>query len=177
MYSFQQQAISNIQTVKVIRKGGRGIPTAFEVFANDETYVFKARDAENVEQWVQCLQIAIARTQRLNRDSISSDINVPRWASLGRPVKISSNATQYLQHGSQIRLWLTEMVYVVLSESIFLSFIGTNCILSPFQMTRRRIMDPIQIVLQTQIRMILSKSYVWPDLLQLMFAFYNLACF
>lgn len=98
-----QQAISNIQTVKVIRKGGRGIPTAFEVFANDVTYVFKARDAENVEQWVQCLQIAIARTQRLSRESIS-DINVPRWASLGRPVKISSNATQYLRHGSQIRL-------------------------------------------------------------------------
>lgn len=130
MHSFQQQAISNIQTVKVIRKGGRGIPTAFEVFANDETYVFKARDAENVEQWVQCLQIAIARTQRLNRDSISSDINVPRWASLGRPVKISSNATQYLRHGSQIRLWLTDSLCCFVREHFSFYLLEQNCILT-----------------------------------------------
>lgn len=97
-----QQAISNIQTVKVIRKGGRGLPTAFEVFANDKTYVFKAKDAENIAQWVQCLQIAIARTQHHNQDN-ASDTSVPRWASLGRPVQNSANSTQH-RHGRQVRI-------------------------------------------------------------------------
>ncbi|XP_067658880.1 ventricular zone-expressed PH domain-containing protein homolog 1-like [Haliotis asinina] len=67
--------VSKIQSVKAVRKGIRDIPRAFEIFTADQTYVFKAKGQQNVEQWVQCLHIAVARTQ--NRDirprSVMSD--------------------------------------------------------------------------------------------------------
>ncbi|XP_046572947.1 ventricular zone-expressed PH domain-containing protein homolog 1-like [Haliotis rubra] len=67
--------VSKIQSVKAVRKGIRDIPRAFEIFTADQTYVFKAKGQQNVEQWVQCLHIAVARTQ--NKDirprSVMSD--------------------------------------------------------------------------------------------------------
>lgn len=56
--------VSKIQSVKAVRKGLRDIPRAFEIFTGDQTYVLKAKDQQNVEQWVQCLQIAVARSQK-----------------------------------------------------------------------------------------------------------------
>ncbi|XP_029634278.1 protein melted [Octopus sinensis] len=56
--------VSKIQSVKALRKGIRDIPKAFEIFTADQRYVLKAKDEQNVEQWVQCLQIAVARSQQ-----------------------------------------------------------------------------------------------------------------
>ena len=42
----------------------RDIPKAFEIFTNDQTYVFKAKDGKNAEEWLQCLHIAVARSQK-----------------------------------------------------------------------------------------------------------------
>ena len=71
--------ISQIQSVKALRKGMRDIPKAFEIFTNDQTYVFKVKDGKNAEQWVQCLQIAVARSQRHDKvsevDVRSLDLN------------------------------------------------------------------------------------------------------
>ena len=53
-----------IQSVKAIRKGMRDLPKAFEIFTDDQKYVFKAKDSHHAEQWVQCLQIAVARSQK-----------------------------------------------------------------------------------------------------------------
>ncbi|XP_005094008.1 ventricular zone-expressed PH domain-containing protein homolog 1 isoform X2 [Aplysia californica] len=55
--------VTKIQSVKAIRKGIRDIPKAFEIFTEDQTYMFKAKGHHNVEQWVQCLHIAVARSQ------------------------------------------------------------------------------------------------------------------
>lgn len=102
----QEQAIENIQSVRAVRrKGARHVPRAFEIFAGDETYVFKAPDGKNAEQWVQCLQIAVARTRRSSRESVDGGVGstgdeVPRWASLGRPV--ATSPIDRYRHAAQI---------------------------------------------------------------------------
>ena len=67
--------VSKIQTVKAVRKGMRDLPKAFEIFTNDQTYVFKVKDGKNAEQWVQCLQIAVARSQKPELSEVES----PGW--------------------------------------------------------------------------------------------------
>uniref|UniRef100_T1ISD9 PH domain-containing protein n=1 Tax=Strigamia maritima TaxID=126957 RepID=T1ISD9_STRMM len=55
--------ISQIRSVKAINsRGPRSIPKAFEIFTTDKTYVLKAKDSKNAEQWVQCLSIAVAHS-------------------------------------------------------------------------------------------------------------------
>lgn len=50
---------------------GRMIPKAFEIFTNDDkTFVLKANNSRNTEQWVQCLSIAMASAQA--KGSVSS---------------------------------------------------------------------------------------------------------
>ncbi|XP_041377573.1 ventricular zone-expressed PH domain-containing protein homolog 1-like [Gigantopelta aegis] len=58
--------VSQIQSIKAVKKGIRDIPKAFEIFTADQTYVFKAKSNQNVEQWVQCLHIAVARSKNGN---------------------------------------------------------------------------------------------------------------
>ena len=64
--------INQIRSVKVGRQG-RSIPKAFEIFTSDKTYVLKAKDGKNAEEWVQCLSIAVASSHAFQaRDSPSS---------------------------------------------------------------------------------------------------------
>ncbi|XP_048762848.2 ventricular zone-expressed PH domain-containing protein homolog 1-like [Ostrea edulis] len=56
--------VSKIQSVKAVRKGYRDIPKAFEIFTADQTYTFKAKGHQNIEQWVQCLHIAVAQAHK-----------------------------------------------------------------------------------------------------------------
>ena len=57
--------INQIRSVKVGRQG-RSIPKAFEIFTSDKTYVLKAKDGKNAEEWVQCLKILIVINSRQN---------------------------------------------------------------------------------------------------------------
>ncbi|XP_064611222.1 ventricular zone-expressed PH domain-containing protein homolog 1-like isoform X2 [Liolophura sinensis] len=70
--------VAKIQSVKAVRKGIRDIPRAFEIFTADQTYIFKAKDRKNAEQWVQCLHIAVARTQKQEKQRTQS-------VKVGRP--------------------------------------------------------------------------------------------
>ncbi|KAL1428304.1 hypothetical protein MTO96_002693 [Rhipicephalus appendiculatus] len=54
--------VSQIRSVRPIGSRGRNIPKAFEIFTSDKTFVLKAKDSKNTEQWVQCLSIALARS-------------------------------------------------------------------------------------------------------------------
>ena len=81
--------ISKIQSVKAVRRGVRDIPKAFEIFTQDQTYVFKAKDSKNTEQWLQCLQIAIARTH--TRHLSPADHDVYAWDL--KPKTIAINPT------------------------------------------------------------------------------------
>ncbi|CAH1775829.1 unnamed protein product [Owenia fusiformis] len=57
--------VREIKTVKAVCKGTRDIPRAFEIFTHDNTqYVFKPKDGKNAQDWVQCLNIAVARSQK-----------------------------------------------------------------------------------------------------------------
>ena len=82
-------SVSKIQSVKAVRKGIRDIPRAFEIFTDDQTYVFKAKGQQNVEQWVQCLHIAVVRSHMSStheRPSLWGSSSLPM-----RPVSLISN--------------------------------------------------------------------------------------
>lgn len=64
--------INQIRSVKVGRHG-RSIPKAFEIFTGDKTYVLKAKDGKNAEEWVQCLSIAVASSHA--RDTPSRPVS------------------------------------------------------------------------------------------------------
>ena len=54
--------VGSIRSVKV-SKGGRNIPKAFEIFTADKTFILKAKDSSNAQEWVQCLTVAVAHSQ------------------------------------------------------------------------------------------------------------------
>lgn len=60
--------ISQIRSVRAISSRGRNIPKAFEIFTNEKTFVLKAKDSKNTEQWVQCLSIAMAHSHAKDID-------------------------------------------------------------------------------------------------------------
>lgn len=53
--------VSQIRSVRAI-SSRRNIPKAFEIFTDDRTFVLKAKDSKNTEQWVQCISIAMAHS-------------------------------------------------------------------------------------------------------------------
>ncbi|WAR14705.1 MELT-like protein, partial [Mya arenaria] len=55
--------VREIQSVKAVRKGIRDIPNAFEIFTTDQNYVFKAKGQQDIEPWVQCIHLAVAKAQ------------------------------------------------------------------------------------------------------------------
>ena len=66
--------VGSIRSVKVTREGRRNIPKAFEIFTHDRTFVLKAKDGSNAQQWVQCLSVAKAHSEV--REEYSSDFKV-----------------------------------------------------------------------------------------------------
>ena len=71
-----------------------GYPQGFQLFTNDQSYMFKVGNGQNAEQWVQCLQIAVARSQK---DDISDIDSVHTWNR-----RISSDTTHsHKSHWSQ----------------------------------------------------------------------------
>ncbi|XP_043926418.1 ventricular zone-expressed PH domain-containing protein homolog 1 [Protopterus annectens] len=64
--------LSKVQSVKVVAKKrrDRSLPRAFEIFADNKTYVFKAKDEKNAEEWLQCINVAVAQArERGNREA------------------------------------------------------------------------------------------------------------
>ncbi|NXF77117.1 MELT protein, partial [Sclerurus mexicanus] len=61
--------LSKVQSVKAVAKKrrDRSLPRAFEIFTDSRTYVLKAKDERNAEQWLQCLNVAVAQARQ--RDS------------------------------------------------------------------------------------------------------------
>ncbi|XP_025901140.1 ventricular zone-expressed PH domain-containing protein homolog 1 isoform X1 [Nothoprocta perdicaria] len=57
--------LSKVQSVKVVarKRRDRSLPRAFEIFTESKTYVFKAKDEKNAEQWLQCLNVAVAQAR------------------------------------------------------------------------------------------------------------------
>ncbi|XP_075013772.1 ventricular zone-expressed PH domain-containing protein homolog 1 isoform X2 [Calonectris borealis] len=57
--------LSKVQSVKVVAKKrrDRSLPRAFEIFTDSKTYVFKAKDEKNAEEWLQCINVAVAQAR------------------------------------------------------------------------------------------------------------------
>lgn len=41
----------------------RGLPRAFEIFTDSRTYVLKAQDQKHAEEWLQCINVAVAQAR------------------------------------------------------------------------------------------------------------------
>uniref|UniRef100_A0AAZ3QSK4 PH domain-containing protein n=1 Tax=Oncorhynchus tshawytscha TaxID=74940 RepID=A0AAZ3QSK4_ONCTS len=64
--------LSKVQSIKVVAKKRRerGLPRAFEIFTDSKTYVLKARDEKHAEEWLQCINVAVAQArERENREA------------------------------------------------------------------------------------------------------------
>ncbi|NWU24771.1 MELT protein, partial [Dyaphorophyia castanea] len=64
--------LSKVQSVKVVgkKRRDRSLPRAFEIFTDSRTYVFKAKDEKNAEEWLQCLNVAVAQArERQSREA------------------------------------------------------------------------------------------------------------
>lgn len=57
--------LSKVQSVKAVAKKrrDRSLPRAFEIFTDSKTYVFKAKDEKNAEEWLQCINVALAQAK------------------------------------------------------------------------------------------------------------------
>ncbi|NXG79728.1 MELT protein, partial [Baryphthengus martii] len=57
--------LSKVQSVKVVpkKRRDRSLPRAFEIFTDSKTYVFKAKDEKNAEEWLQCINVAVAQAK------------------------------------------------------------------------------------------------------------------
>uniref|UniRef100_A0A8C5N1Z0 Ventricular zone expressed PH domain containing 1 n=1 Tax=Leptobrachium leishanense TaxID=445787 RepID=A0A8C5N1Z0_9ANUR len=57
--------LSKVQSVKAVTKKrrDRGLPRAFEIFTDNKTYVLKAKDEKNAEEWLQCINVAVAQAK------------------------------------------------------------------------------------------------------------------
>ncbi|EJW74110.1 hypothetical protein WUBG_14983, partial [Wuchereria bancrofti] len=60
--------LRKIRSVKSLgkgRKSRKSLPKAFEIFTDDDiSYVLKANDQNKAEEWIQCLQIAVAQAHK-----------------------------------------------------------------------------------------------------------------
>uniref|UniRef100_A0A3B4AS82 PH domain-containing protein n=1 Tax=Periophthalmus magnuspinnatus TaxID=409849 RepID=A0A3B4AS82_9GOBI len=64
--------LSKVQSVKVVarKRRDRGLPRAFEIFTDSKTYVLKAQDEKHAEEWLQCINVAVAQArERENREA------------------------------------------------------------------------------------------------------------
>ncbi|NWV85024.1 MELT protein, partial [Dasyornis broadbenti] len=64
--------LSKVQSVKVLpkKRRDRSLPRAFEIFTDSRSYVFKAKDKKNAEEWLQCLNVAVAQArERQSREA------------------------------------------------------------------------------------------------------------
>ncbi|XP_066049745.1 ventricular zone-expressed PH domain-containing protein homolog 1 isoform X2 [Chamaea fasciata] len=64
--------LSKVQSVRVVgkKRRDRSLPRAFEIFTDSRSYVFKAKDEKNAEEWLQCLNVAVAQArERQSREA------------------------------------------------------------------------------------------------------------
>lgn len=45
------------------KRRDRGLPRAFEIFTDNKTYVLKAEDEKHAEEWLQCINVAVAQAR------------------------------------------------------------------------------------------------------------------
>ncbi|WAR14776.1 MELT-like protein, partial [Mya arenaria] len=51
--------------------------SAFEIFTTDQNYVFKAKGQQNIEPWVQCIHLAVAKAQNDGECTVVENVTIP----------------------------------------------------------------------------------------------------
>ncbi|KAM8816967.1 ventricular zone-expressed PH domain-containing protein homolog 1 isoform 2-T2 [Rhynchonycteris naso] len=66
--------LSKVQSVKIVarKRRDRSLPRAFEIFTDNKTYVFKAKDKKNAEEWLQCINVAVAQAKERESREITT---------------------------------------------------------------------------------------------------------
>ncbi|KAM6223152.1 ventricular zone-expressed PH domain-containing protein homolog 1 isoform 3-T3 [Rhynchocyon petersi] len=66
--------LSKVQSIKVVAKKrrDRSLPRAFEIFTDNKTYVFKAKDEKNAEEWLQCINVAVAQAKERESGEVTT---------------------------------------------------------------------------------------------------------
>jgi len=85
--------VGSIRSVKVAKEGRRNIPKAFEIFTDDRTFVLKAKDSSNAQEWIQCLSVAKAHSQ-------AKDTNLKKLAYGGSLGRLNHHGRTPLHHSS-----------------------------------------------------------------------------
>ncbi|XP_042230886.1 protein melted-like isoform X2 [Homarus americanus] len=73
--------VHQIRSVKVNRGGSRHIPKAFEIFTDNKSFVLKAKDSSNAEEWIRCLSIVVAHSHAREEQShgpLKTTTSIPR---------------------------------------------------------------------------------------------------
>ena len=94
------------------KEGRRSIPKAFEIFTDDRTFVLKAKDSSNAQEWIQCLSVAKAHSQVRNEKKIefefffneiffqAKDTNLKKLAYGGSLGRLNHHGRTPLHHSS-----------------------------------------------------------------------------
>ena len=83
--------VGSIRSVKVSSR--KNIPKAFEIFTDDRTFVLKAKDSSNAQEWIQCLSVAKAHSQ-------AKDTNLKKLAYGGSLGRLNHHGRPPLHHSS-----------------------------------------------------------------------------
>ncbi|XP_068236823.1 protein melted isoform X2 [Palaemon carinicauda] len=87
--------VHKIRSVKVSRGGSRHIPKAFEIFTDNKSFVLKAKDSSNAEEWVRCLSIVVAHSHSREEQSHGAPkttTSIPRSFMYGHHSSSSSSS-------------------------------------------------------------------------------------
>uniref|UniRef100_A0A7N5KPM6 Ventricular zone expressed PH domain containing 1 n=1 Tax=Ailuropoda melanoleuca TaxID=9646 RepID=A0A7N5KPM6_AILME len=68
--------LSKVQSVKVVarKRRDRSLPRAFEIFTDNKTYVFKAKDEKDAEDWLQCINVAVAQAKERESREVTTHL-------------------------------------------------------------------------------------------------------
>ncbi|XP_075404990.1 ventricular zone-expressed PH domain-containing protein homolog 1 isoform X2 [Tenrec ecaudatus] len=66
--------LSKVQSVRVVTKKRRerSLPRAFEIFTDNKAYVFKAKDEKSAEEWLKCINVAVAQARERENSEVTT---------------------------------------------------------------------------------------------------------
>lgn len=61
------------------KRRDRSLPRAFEIFTDSKTYVLKAQDEKHAEEWLQCINVAVAQARERENHEATTYLWCNSW--------------------------------------------------------------------------------------------------
>lgn len=61
--TLSEPCLSFLLKIVARKRRDRSLPRAFEIFTESKTYVLKAQDEKHAEEWLQCINVAMAQAR------------------------------------------------------------------------------------------------------------------